>query len=80
MTITVISQTTAERRQETIDLFNEIKPYLDDGYSYTSALIKIGRTQKKNRVYQQAWFRELKEYGESQGYPYSEYNGVGFKR
>lgn len=75
MGITVISQTTAERREETRQLFEQIKPLLDDGYTYSSALIKIGRTKKKNRVYQQAWFRELKEYGEQLGYPYHKYKG-----
>ena len=37
--ITVVTQTTAERNQETRELFNAIKPLLDDGYSYHSASV-----------------------------------------
>ena len=41
MSFKVISQSTKEREQETIDLFNKAKPYLDDGCSYRSALQKL---------------------------------------
>ena len=77
--ITVISQNTAERQEETRELFNNIRPYLDNGYNYTSALKKIGKISSKHRVYQTSWFRDLKEYGETQGYPYHKYMGRGFK-
>ena len=80
MTITVISQTTAERRAETKELFESIRPLLDDGYSYHSALKKIGRITGNCRFYQQAWYRDLTEYGGTQGYPYDDYKGVGFKK
>lgn len=80
--ITVISQTTAERNEETRLLFEQVKPYLDDGYSYTAALKKVGRitNNAKGYYYNQAWFRELKAYGESQGYEYIKYSGKGKKR
>lgn len=78
--IKVITQTTAERQEETENLFNQIRPLLDDGYSYTSALKKIGKLKVKNRVYQQAWFRDLKEHGKKMGYPYENYRGQGFKK
>lgn len=79
--IKVISQNTAERDEETRKLFESIRPYLDDGYSYTSALKKIGRITSKAKwyYYSQAWFRDLKEYGETQGYKYREYSGKGLK-
>ncbi len=79
--ITVISQTTAEQKKETQQLFKQIQPLLDDGYGYMSALIKIGKVHNntKNSNYRYRWFRELKEYGETQGYPYDEYSGRGRK-
>ena len=40
MNFKVISQSTKEREQETIDLFNKAKPYLDEGFSYHLAIIK----------------------------------------
>ena len=44
--ITIVEQTTAERKNETKDLFEQIKPYLDEGFSYKSALVKIGRISR----------------------------------
>lgn len=41
MNFKVISQSTKEREQETIDLFNKVKPYLDDGCSYRLAIMKV---------------------------------------
>ena len=76
--ITVISQTTSERNEETRQLFEQIKPLLDDGYGYMSALVQIGRVTKSESKcghYRHAWFRDLKEYGEKMGYPYSVYSG-----
>ncbi len=75
--ITVITQTTSERNEETRQLFEQIRPYLDDGYGYMSALIKIGRVKQNVRspIYRHAWFREVVEYGETQGYSYLEYSG-----
>ena len=80
--ITVIEQNTQERREETIELFEQIRPLLDQGYSYNSALTKIGRinNHSKAHYYRQAWFKELKEYGESQGYSYRKYSGKGHKK
>ena len=63
MTITVITQTTAERRQETIDKYNECKPYLDKGMSLTGALRELGYAHSN-----QAWIRDLFKYAESKGY------------
>lgn len=77
--ITVIETTTEERHEETKALFEQIKPYLDKGYSYMNALIEIGKVQKHLRspTYNHGFFKDLKRYGESQGYPYSKYSGKG---
>ena len=74
--ITVISQTTAERNEETRQLFESIRPYLDNGHTYRSALNEIGKIRNMSGgYYTQSWFRELLSYGESQGYPYHQYKG-----
>ena len=78
--ITVIEQTTAERNQETKELFGQIQPLLDDGYSYISALKKIGKLTHNGRVFQRGWFKDLIHYGGTQGYPYEVYQGSGFKK
>ena len=80
--ITVIEQTTAERQEETKQLFEQIKPLLDEGYSYMTACIMVGRCNKETRTvhYSRSWFSDLKEYGKSQGYDYKDYNGKGIKK
>lgn len=69
--ITVIEQSTTERQEETEKLFQEIKPYLDEGFGFHTSLEKIGRINKNTRLNRKnGWFRDLVEYGESQGYTY----------
>ena len=79
--ITVIEQSTSERQAETRELFEQIQPLLDEGYGYMSACVAVGRCKAplKNNYYTGGWFRDLKTYGESQGYPYSVYSGKGRK-
>jgi len=67
MSIKVISQTTAERNAETKKLFEECKPYLDDGLSLNQAVQKA-KGIEHHAVSRRAWFRELREYAEEQGY------------
>lgn len=73
--ITIISQTTAERRQETINLFNKIKPLLDQGMIYSAAVRQVKNLPSDAGRYQMAWYKELVAYGESQGYHYEDYSG-----
>ena len=79
--ITVIEQSSKEREEETRQLFETIRPLLDNGYSYMGALVKIGRVPREVRspYYSHSWYRDLKEYGESQGYNYRKYSGKGRK-
>lgn len=67
MTIRVIEQTTSERNQEIHDLFQQIKPLLDQGYNYVDAYSKITGISKRN-LQGTAKFKHLKKYGETQGY------------
>ena len=71
MTITVIEQTTAERKAETRKIFQEIQPYLDKGYSFGKALKKAKGIEINNR--KNGWVRDLIEYSRTQGYDYYEY-------
>ena len=68
MSIKVIEQTTAERRQETIDIFNKVQPYLDRGYSLRQAVLKVSDRNITN--VKNGWYRDLIEYCEKQGYEY----------
>lgn len=70
MNITVIQQTTAERNKETRELFERIKPLIDDGYSFRQALIKLGYRVSNTR---NGWYKDLVDYAQTQGYDHNEY-------
>ena len=75
--ITIISQSTAEREKETKELFEKIKPLLDQGMIYSAAVMKVKNLPYAFNRNKQAWFRDLVAYGESQGYDYDDYSGKG---
>lgn len=75
--IRVIEQGTEERKRETKELFESIRPLLDKGYSYMTACVMLGYCEDRLRHnhYSKGWFHDLKEYGKSRGYPYARYSG-----
>ena len=73
MNFKVISQSTKEREQETIDLFNKAKPYLDDGFSYRSALQKVLGKKPTCSFSNRGWYKEFMKYADAHGYSKSEY-------
>lgn len=73
MSIKVICQSTKERKQEIVDLFNKAKPYLDDGFSYRSALQKVLGKKQSYSFGGARWYKEFVEYADAHGYPKKEY-------
>ena len=73
MDFKVICQSTKEREQETIDLFNKAKPYLDDGCSYRLAIMKVLGKKPNNSFGSASWYKEFIEYADAHGYPKKEY-------
>ena len=73
MSIKVICKSTKERKQETIDLFNKAKPYLDDGFSYGSALQKVLGKKPTWSFGGASWYKEFMEYADAHGYSKEEY-------
>ena len=73
MSIKVICQSTKEREQEIIDLFNKAKPYLDDGCSYRLALIEALGKEPNSSFSHFSWYKEFMRYADAHGYPKSEY-------
>ena len=70
----ILGQSSTERENETRRLFESIKPYLDEGYSFTEALIETGRIKNPHQFkIRNGWGRELREYAEEQGYDYKDY-------
>lgn len=62
----IIERSTYERNLETKELFDKIRPLLDDGYSYNKALKVIRNANSINTNH--GWYKDVVEYGESQGY------------
>ena len=73
MNFKVISQSTKERGQETIDLFNKAKPHLDDGCSYRSAIMKVLGKKPTCSFSDSRWYKDFVEYADAHGYPKKEY-------
>lgn len=73
--IKVISQSTSEREAETAALFQQCKPYLDQGMGlYTAVKHATGRNPTNTKS---GWYRALIDYTISQGY---DYNGLKWSR
>ena len=73
MNFKVISQSTKEREQEIIDLFNKAKPYLDEGFSYRLAIMKVLGKEPSNSFGGASWYKDFVEYADAHGYPKAEY-------
>lgn len=67
MAIRVIETTTAERKQQTQDLFEQCRPLMDDGLTLGKAVRQVTGLQH-TAYYSRRWYKELKKYAESQGY------------
>lgn len=66
--IKVIEENTTERRNRIRKLYEDCKPYLDQGYSLHKAVWLVTGTQPNNT--KNGYYRELIEYSQSQGYDY----------
>ena len=73
MNFKLISKYTNEREQETIDLFNKAKPYLDEEFSYRLAIMKLLGKEPSTSFGGARWYKDFVEYADAHGYPKSEY-------
>lgn len=64
----VIETSTAERRQETRELFDKVKPFLDAGLSYDKALKQAGIMVTCRSWRQRAYTRDVVELAKEHGY------------
>jgi|GEM_PF-3983309 len=74
--IKVVCQSTAEREQETRELFEACVPYLDKGIGLVNAIM-IVKDIPYRHFYNMAWYKEVKAYAESQGYETRKIGGQG---
>ena len=72
MAIRVIETSTAERNQQTKDLFEKVKILLEEGWPFNKAVLHVtGRQSIGTQT--RGWYRDLKEYSISQGYDPKDY-------
>lgn len=60
----IIESSEKDIQNETIELFNQMKPYLDNGDTFTTALKKVGRYSNSRA----GWYKRIHEYVLNQGY------------
>lgn len=65
MSIKVIERSTADRRKELAEFFEELRPYLDEGMTLRKAVNTVRGVEVSS---QRAWYKELREYAKEQGY------------
>lgn len=65
--ITVIEQTTAERKAEMLQLYEDCQPYLNKGLTLRQAVQKVQNSNHTSFT-RCAWYRELLKYAKSKGY------------
>lgn len=74
--MSVIETSSDERYSQAKDLFEKIKPLLDKGWIYSRAVRKVTDKSSGYDICSKAWFKDVVEYGESQGYCKEDYWGV----
>ena len=63
----VIERTTDDMDSETVQLFNEIKPLIDNGYSICRAVKTVKNLTSVNTKL--TWYQKVKQYCIDNGYP-----------
>lgn len=65
--ITVISQSTAEQREEMLSLFEQVEPDLKRGLNLAKAIRKV-KPDLTSNFYGLKWYKDLRDYVELKGY------------
>ena len=64
----VIERTQEDIDQETKELFQECKPYLDKGYGFYKTLRIVKNIPETSSFGNSSWYKRFREYAIKQGY------------
>ena len=64
----IIERTQKDIENETKELFEQCKPYLDKGYGFYRAVSTVKGLPNTNNFGNQAWYKRFRDYAVSQGY------------
>ena len=70
--IKVIEQSTEDRNRETRELFQKVKPLVDEGWAFRQAVLHITGKQSIG-TQKRGWYRDLCDYAKQQGYNPKDY-------
>jgi hypothetical protein len=64
----VIERTTSDLERETVELYQQCKPLLDDGVPIEKAVKTVKGIRLSSNIGNNAWYRRFRDYAVEQGY------------
>ena len=64
----VIERTTSDLERETVELYQQCKPLLDDGVTLEKAVKQVRGIRQSSNIGNNAWYKQFRDYAIKQGY------------
>jgi len=64
----IIERNSQDIEAETVQLFNDCKPLLDEGVGFYEAIRKVKNIRGSSNFGNSSWYKRFKAYAASQGY------------
>ena len=64
----VIERTDADIERETVELYDEVKPLLDDGVPIEKAVKTVRGIRQSSNIGNLAWYKRFRDYAIANGY------------
>ena len=64
----VIERTSKEVDNETVQLFNDCKPLLDEGIGFYEAIRTVKGLRQSTNFGNSSWYKQFRAYAKAQGY------------
>ena len=64
----VIERTTSDLEKETVELYQQCKPLLDDGVTLEKAVKTVKGIRLSSNIGNNAWYKQFRDYAIANGY------------